>query len=123
MDINQRIRYLRKDLKLSQGEFGEKIGLKHGAISRLEKSGNTVIDQNISLICNVFNVEEQWLRTGEGQMYRDNLVDPPFLFGDQNISPEQLEMIQTFLALPQEQQNIILQAIGIIGKVYSKINW
>ena len=123
MDINQRIRYLRKELKLSQGEFGEKIGLKHGAISRLEKSGNTVIDQNISLICNVFNVEEQWLRTGAGQMYRDNLLNSSFSLGDQNLSPEKTKMIQTFLALPQEEQKIIMQAFEILGKVFSKINW
>jgi len=70
-NINQRIRLLRKDLGLSQKELGDRISLKHGAISRIEQTGVTVTDQNIRLICDTFNVNENWLRTGEGDMYAE----------------------------------------------------
>lgn len=67
MNINQRIKALRKDNKLTQAEFGERIGLKQSAASKLEQDGATVIDQNIRLICDTFHVRERWLRTGEGE--------------------------------------------------------
>ncbi len=66
--MNNRIRELRKSLQLSQKEFAERIGLKQNAISYMEKSGATVTEQNIKAICSEFNVNESWLRTGEGDM-------------------------------------------------------
>lgn len=54
---------------MSQGEFGKVIGLKQGAISKLEKSGNVVVDQNIQLICEKFQVRREWLVDGIGEMF------------------------------------------------------
>lgn len=70
--MNNRIRELRRTLKLSQKEFGEKIGLKQNAISYLEKTGTAVAEHNIKAICSQFGVNESWLRTGSGQMFFDN---------------------------------------------------
>ena len=44
MNINQRIKMLRKEMGLNQKDFGAKIGLGQGAVSWIEKDGNTVID-------------------------------------------------------------------------------
>ena len=67
MTINERIKELRKSHGLTQEEFGKRIGLKKSAASWIEQDGNTIIDQNIRLICNAFHINEEWLRTGEGQ--------------------------------------------------------
>ena len=67
--INNRIRTLRKKLRLNQAEFGERIGLKNGAISWMEKEGNNVTDQNIQLICEKFQVRREWLVDGIGEMF------------------------------------------------------
>lgn len=67
MTINQRIKELRKELKLSQEEFGTRIGLKKSAASWIEQEGHTITDQNISLISKTFGVNEEWLRTGKGE--------------------------------------------------------
>lgn len=67
--INDRIKLLRKKNDMSQGEFGKVIGLKQGAISKLEKSGNVVVDQNIQLICEKFQVRREWLVDGIGEMF------------------------------------------------------
>ena len=56
---------------MSQGEFGKVIGLKQGAISKLEKSGNVVVDQNIQLICEKFQVRREWLVDGTGEMFAE----------------------------------------------------
>lgn len=70
--MNQRIRTLRKTLQLSQKSFGEKIGLKQNAISYMEKPNATITEQNIKSICSLFNVNEDWLRNGNGKMFLDN---------------------------------------------------
>ena len=70
LTINERIRYLRKDeLGLTQAEFAEKLGLKQGSFSSIESGNATVTDRTVKAICMVFNVREEWLRTGEGEMY------------------------------------------------------
>lgn len=70
--MNNRIRALRKALGLSQKNFAERIGLKQHAISYMEKSGSTVTEQNIKTICTQFCVNENWLRTGCGNMFLEN---------------------------------------------------
>lgn len=68
MAIGERIKSLRKELKLTQAEFGEKIGLKPTAVLMYEKNQRGVSDQSIQLICQAFNVREAWLRDGEEPM-------------------------------------------------------
>ena len=70
MSIHERIRYLRKDvLGMNQTEFAERLGVKQGSFSSIESGSSTVTDRTIKTICMVFNVREEWLRTGEGEMY------------------------------------------------------
>lgn len=68
--MENRLKELRKSLKLSQQEFADRIGIKRGAVANYEIGRNTPIDAVISLICREFNVNEYWLRTGEGEMFR-----------------------------------------------------
>lgn len=70
--LNNRIHILRKTLDLSQKEFAEKIGLKQNAVRYLEKSDSKITEQNIKAICYQFSVNEQWLRTGIGEMFAEN---------------------------------------------------
>lgn len=114
ISINGRIKLLRKDLELNQKEFGDKIGLKQGAISKMEQGGNAVIDQNIRLICDTFHASEEWLRTGKGDMYEENnetLLKQ--LAAQYNLEGERLELIRNFLLLTIEQQEAICRAVDI----------
>jgi hypothetical protein len=67
--MNERIREIRKKLRLSGEKFGEKIGLKRVAISQLETGRTTPTNQTIMSICREFNVSEEWLRSGTGDMF------------------------------------------------------
>ena len=64
--MNNRLKVLRKELGLTQQEFADKLKIKRGAIANYEIGRNEPIDAVISLICREFNVNEVWLRTGEG---------------------------------------------------------
>lgn len=66
--MNERIKKLRKELNLTQREFAAKIGMKQNSIAIIE-SGRNTSDQTIMAICREFNVSEEWLRTGEGEMF------------------------------------------------------
>ena len=67
--MNDRIKKLRKTLGLTQREFGERTGIKPNTVATYEIGRNQPIDAVISLICREFNVNETWLRTGEGEMF------------------------------------------------------
>lgn len=67
--MKDRIRRIRIDLGLTQQEFADKISVKRGAIANYEIGRNEPTDSVISLICREFNVNEEWLRTGNGDMF------------------------------------------------------
>lgn len=67
--MNERIRLLRKELGLNQSDFGNKIGVKQGTVAGYESGARTPLDAVVSSICKEFDVNEEWLRTGEGEMF------------------------------------------------------
>ncbi|MDE7156457.1 MAG: helix-turn-helix domain-containing protein [Lachnospiraceae bacterium] len=67
--MNERLKKLRKALDLTQQEFADKIGSKRNTIAKYETATNVPSAAVISLICREFNVSENWLRTGEGEMF------------------------------------------------------
>lgn len=70
--MNNRILAVRKAKGLTQEEFGERIGgLSRNYIWMLEKGNRIPSDRTIADICREFNVSENWLRTGEGEMFLD----------------------------------------------------
>ena len=72
--LKERIRIIRKDLKLNQTEFGKELGCSQTAVAKYE-SGMVIPDQTLrKLICQKFNVNESWLETGEGVPYKEGLV-------------------------------------------------
>ena len=69
--MKDRIKEVRKYAELSQTKFAEKLKISRSAMSKLESGENTPSGQTISLICKEFNVREEWLRTGNGEMYNE----------------------------------------------------
>lgn len=70
MTANERIKVLRKTLKLSGEKFGETLGVKKNAISQIENGINNLSPQMFKAICREFNVNEEWLRDGNGDMFK-----------------------------------------------------
>ena len=69
MSENERIKLIRVTQKLNQTEFGARIGIKASSLSDVERGKNSVPPQVRKAICREFNVREDWLRTGKGEMY------------------------------------------------------
>lgn len=69
--MNERVKELRKHLGLSGEKFGDKLCLTRMAISKIENGQNGLTEANIKSICREFNVNEDWLRYGKGDMFNE----------------------------------------------------
>lgn len=69
--MKDRIRQIRKELKLTQSEFGERIGVKANTVTGYESGVRSPSDAIVVSICREFGVNEVWLRTGEGEPFQE----------------------------------------------------
>ncbi|MDD3416362.1 MAG: helix-turn-helix transcriptional regulator [Lachnospiraceae bacterium] len=67
--MESRIKLLRKELGLTQEEFARKIGLARNSIANYEIGRREPTNAIITSVCREFNVNEEWLRTGHGEMF------------------------------------------------------
>ncbi len=73
--MNERLKRLRKALDLTQQEFADRIGSKRNTIAKYETDTNVPSAAVISLICREFNVNEDWLRNGTGEIFIERTRD------------------------------------------------
>ena len=78
----KRIKRLRAELELNQGEFADRIELVQSALSAIESDKKPLTDRNLKLICHEFGVSEPWLRSGEGDMFNKKTALEPVIFED-----------------------------------------
>lgn len=72
--MNERLKIIRKNSGLTQEAFAAELGATRGMIAKYE-SGLVVPDQTMRmLICQRFNVNPDWLETGEGKPYKEGLI-------------------------------------------------
>ncbi|MCL2806512.1 MAG: helix-turn-helix transcriptional regulator [Treponema sp.] len=95
MNILDRIRQIRKALRLKQGEFASRIGITQTALSMIELEKVALTEKNVKLICATFAVDETWLRTGKGEMFI-------------SMSPYEKELLEVFGKLTADTQEFIL---------------
>ena len=69
--MKDRLKILRKELRLTQQELADRVGISRGNIAAYEVGKNSPSDAVISLICREFNVNEVWLRNGSGSMFQE----------------------------------------------------
>lgn len=69
--MNERIKIMRKKLNLTQGEFGELLGVGTSAVSKWERGTVDVPESTIKLMTKEFNINRLWLETGEGAMFEE----------------------------------------------------
>lgn len=69
-DLNKRISYLIEQLGIKKTTFAERLNVSQPYISQLCAGTSNPSDRTISDICREFNVNEEWLRTGQGEMFK-----------------------------------------------------
>ena len=69
--MNERFTAIRKHFKLTQAEFGQRLGASRDAISNIEQGRVDASPMICKLVCREFGVDEYWLETGNGSMFRE----------------------------------------------------
>lgn len=122
--IKDRIRKIRADTKLTQEKFAEKLGLKRNTIATYEIGKSVPIDAVVLSICREFNINEQWLRTGEGEMFEKQnnaaVAKAAQLLGKKD--PIFEAFIETYADLSPSDRDILLKTSMKFLKSLEKYN-
>ncbi|MDR1300864.1 MAG: helix-turn-helix transcriptional regulator [Treponema sp.] len=100
--VNRRIKQVRETLKLSQVQFSRVISLSSGYLAGVEVEKRKANDRIIKLICSSFNVNDIWLKTGEGEMF--------------NLNPDEecTKLVSLYKELDPKFQDYILKQIDLL---------
>ncbi len=110
MSINQRVKEIRQTLNLSQAKFAKELSISNGYIAGIELEHNNVNERLVKLICFTFHVDENWLKTGEGDMFSKQ-------------SSQLSELASTaFVELKPLYQEYILKQIDLLLEIQNKEN-
>lgn len=110
--MNERIKELRKALRLSQKEFGARLGVTDAAISSLESGRRSITEQMEKSICREFNVSYDWLKYGTGDMFDaipETLVDE--LAQEFNLDDLDRRIILGYLRLSEGERTVVKRYI------------
>ena len=105
--LGERIRYIRQSHNLKQREFAEVICISPTSISQLENNRNNIAKTTKELLCKRFQINPEWLMTGEGEMSAPETVE--------HFIPELVEILN--------ENPYLLKAIASATKNFSKQDW
>lgn len=102
MSIESRIKEVRKQLGMTQSEFGESLGVNRTIIKNYELSLVSPSGIFIKHLCMKYGVSQTWLETGEGEMFREQSMDEQIAeFAGKILSGDNPFKKQVFFALSQ----------------------
>ena len=112
MNTNDRVKLLRNTLQLNQETFGEKLGIKKSAVSKIEKGENNLKDQLAKLIFKTYNLNYFWLRDGVGEMF----IDLPETVIDEikvtyHLTDKEERMIKNYLSLSKDDRSFFIDIL------------
>ena len=116
--ISDRIRDVRDHLDMTRKGFGEKIYLSQDVINNLERGRVAPTELHIKAICEKFNVNEHWLRTGEGEMFNPVNESLDALAEANHIDPITRAIVVGLLEMPAAHRDPF---INLIFKVSSMV--
>ncbi len=110
MNIGDRMKKLRKALDLTQTAFAARIGSVQNTVTGYESGRRNPSAPVISLICREFGVNEEWLRTGNGEMFIPSPTTELDALASKypNMTHETYVLVEKLVNLPKSSQDIIM---------------
>lgn len=107
--MNERIRELRKYLGITLEKLGEHLGVGKSTLSQIENGKSGITEQMIKSICREFNVNEEWLRTGNGNMFKPIIDEVSAAASDITDSDDYLiqDLIVVYQSLSQASKDAL----------------
>lgn len=123
--MNSRINEIRQAKGLTQSAFAEAIGLSRNYIAMLEAGDRSPSDRTISDICRAYGVDEVWLRTGVGEMFRPRTrEDEITAFFADLLGPDATEFQRDFVSvlakLPPEGWDLLEAKVSELAELQKK---
>lgn len=118
--MNNRVYDIRHALDMTMEEFGNRLGVTRSAISNIESNRRKLTDQMIFSICREFNVDENWLRTGSGEMFRKSNESDLMKMIDRILSGENefhKNLFKTFAQLDEKELSALESILDRFLKV------
>lgn len=120
--MNERIKRIRKLSNLTQQEFADKIKVKRNTVATYEMGRSIPSDSAIALICREFNVNENWLRNGEGPMYKERDGSFTEMLSDIDDSDDDFikNIIKIYMELDEDSKAALKKVAKKMAEKYQK---
>lgn len=125
--MNKRVKAVRKDQKMTQAEFGNELHLSKNYLSNVETGLYPISDKFIDEVCRTFHVNENWLRTGDGEMYQEMSKEEEIatiaarLYKDDGSEYRKL-LIDAILNVPEENLKACVEFFKTVAELSKKKN-
>lgn len=117
MDCGERVKQIRKSKGMTLEKFGERVGVTKQTVSRIENGVNALTEQMLLSVCREFDVNEQWLRTGEGEIFKERSPSEEIGYYVEDLLEYDghgnpfydmiVEMMKTYVELDEKSQAVI----------------
>lgn len=118
--MNERIKIVRKHLHLTLDSFSSRIGITSSGLSKIERGLSGASEQTILSICREFNVNETWLRTGDGDMFdQDQPSILSRLADEYKLTAREQSALSAFLELSDSDRAAIMRYVDKLVEKFS----
>ena len=121
--MKNRIKQIRRNQNMSQTSFGKSLGVSRDVISNYEMGRVEPTDLFINHLCSTFHINENWLRTGTGEMYiksKETILDELVLI--HGLNDRETAVIKAFLQLSPEGRAGVLEYADNLAKLNERIH-
>lgn len=118
--MKERIKKIRKELDLTQQKFADKLGVKRNTIAMYEMGKTVPSEQTIKSICREFNVCEEWLHNGTGEMFKaapSDVLDQ--LAYKYHLSEADYVMVEKFVNMRPEARRILFNYMQEVSAAFT----
>ena len=120
--LKDRIKTLRKVLDLTQQEFADKLGIKRNTVATYETGKSNPSDAAVLLICKTFNINEEWLRTGKGEMFKEIQPDSEYMKAARDICSNNdeaaMKAVVSYWKMDPEFKKIFWDKLLEVAEIY-----
>lgn len=122
--MNERIKEIRKALSLTLEEFGKELGVTRSAIGHIENGIRNITEQMILSICREFNVNENWLRYGEGEMFETSPETELEVFcKEYKLNHLECAILEKYLNLSNNERKAVFNFVMDVFSEFNKTNY